>query len=151
MRCRIATEEEMAALGARLAPILEGGCVVALSGPLGAGKTTLVRAILRARGHTGVVRSPTYSLVESYAVPGVMIHHFDLYRLADPGELEYTGLRDLLAPAAACLIEWPERGVGHTPPADLHIEISLAGSIREVELSALSATGRRMLAGVSCP
>ncbi len=141
----------MAVLGARLAQALIGGCIITLGGPLGAGKTTLVRAVLRALGHAGTVRSPTYTLVESYAVRGMKIHHFDYYRLADPAELEYTGLRDLLEPGAIGLIEWPERGAGWTPPVDLHIEISLTGSIREVELRALGPGGRRIIAGISCP
>lgn len=141
----------MALLGARLALALEGGCIITLGGPLGAGKTTLVRALLRTLGYTGTVRSPTYTLVESYAVEGRKIHHFDFYRLTDPAELEYIGLRDLLEPGVICLIEWPERGAGQTPRADLHIEISLAGSIREVELRAPGPSGQGLIAGITCP
>jgi tRNA threonylcarbamoyladenosine biosynthesis protein TsaE len=145
MRLTAASEDEMVRLGARLAPLLRGGLVVTLSGPLGAGKTTLVRAILRSLGHTGGVKSPSYTLVESYPVAGLTIHHFDFYRLADPGELEELGLRDYLEPDAVCLIEWPERGAGLTPRADVRIQISPVGPIREIEITAVTTTGQGLL------
>ncbi len=149
MQVEAASEEAMLALGARIANVLAPGAVITLSGPLGAGKTTLVRGIVRARGHVGAVRSPTYALVETYALAGLTLHHFDFYRLADPSELEEMGLRDYLAADAACLIEWPERGGDASPPADLRIGISPAGSIREVTLAACTETGRGMLAALA--
>ena len=98
--------------GARLARELAQPLTVYLHGPLGAGKTTLVRGVLRALGHEGAVRSPTYTLLETYSVPDADICHFDLYRLADPEELEYIGARDMFDGRHTCFVEWPERGAG---------------------------------------
>jgi tRNA threonylcarbamoyladenosine biosynthesis protein TsaE len=122
------------ALGARLAPVLAGGGLVLLSGELGAGKTTLVRALLRTLGHQGTVRSPTYALVESYRIGALEVRHLDLYRIADAGELEFLGLREWLQPGYLVLVEWPERAAGALPPADLTIALTHAGDGRRVEL-----------------
>lgn len=110
-------------LGIALAPRLRGGGLVTLGGDLGAGKTTLVRALLHALGHVGSVRSPTYAIVEPYRIGHLDIYHLDLYRIADPDELEYLGLRDWLRPGTLVLVEWPERGASFLPIADLHIQI----------------------------
>lgn len=120
---RTASPRETEACGAALARAVTGPCVIALEGPLGAGKTTFVRGFLRARGYTGPVRSPTYTLVETYPLTAGPVHHLDLYRLADPEELEYLGVRDLATGDAIWLIEWPERGRGFLPPFDRHIVI----------------------------
>jgi tRNA threonylcarbamoyladenosine biosynthesis protein TsaE len=109
MELIIPSEVAMMEFGARLAGIAESGSILYLQGPLGAGKTTLVRGFLRGLGYPGGVKSPTYTLVESYHLPSQTIHHFDLYRLANPEELEYIGLRDYLTEDAICLIEWPEK------------------------------------------
>lgn len=142
----------MARLGARFAPLLKGGLVIALSGTLGAGKTTLVRAILRALGHAGSVKSPTYTLVESYSVAGMKLHHFDFYRLADPDELEGLGVRDYLGADAVCLIEWPERGGARMPAVDVRVRIMHnllpSGSGREIEIEALTAAGQALVDGL---
>lgn len=135
----IETEADMLALGARLADGLSGGRVVYLSGPLGAGKTTLVRGMLRGLGFQGRVKSPSYGLVESYALDGLDVHHLDLYRLADPGEIEFLGLEDLLGEDSLLLVEWPERGTGALPPADGRITIAMAGPGRRVSLSGMAA------------
>ncbi len=127
--------EATQALGARLAPVLAGGGVVFLSGDLGAGKTTLSRALLRAFGHTGPVRSPTYTLVEPYEIAGRDIYHLDLYRIADAGELEFLGLRDWLLSGCLLLVEWPERGSGFLPAPDLHLRLDYDGEGRRATLT----------------
>ncbi len=120
---KVPNEAEMLALGDTLARQLASGGVVYLQGPLGAGKTTLVRGILRALGHVGRVKSPTYSLLESYALPGLDVHHLDLYRLGQAEELAFLGLEDLLTPASLILIEWPDRGQPGLPRPTLTIRI----------------------------
>ena len=123
------------ALGASLAPSLCEGGLVLLSGELGTGKTTLVRALLHELGHEGGVRSPTYALVEPYRIGSLDIYHLDLYRIADPEELEFLGFRDWLLPGNLVLIEWPERAAGMLPAADLHLHLEHAGEGRRVHLS----------------
>lgn len=127
-------EAAMLALGGELATRLPAGGLITLHGDLGAGKTTLVRGLLRSLGHTGTVKSPTYTLVEPYHLDGRDIYHFDLYRLADPEELEYMGFRDYLRPDALCLVEWPEKAGGLLPTANLKINIRHSGISREVFL-----------------
>lgn len=135
----------MEALGARLAPALADGTVVFLRGELGAGKTTLVRGILRALGQAGAVKSPTYTLVEPYRLAGRTIYHFDLYRLNDPEELEFLGLRDYLSGSGICLIEWPERGAGVLAEADLEIAIERSPDGRVVRMHAHTPRGTAAL------
>ncbi|MDX1569231.1 MAG: tRNA (adenosine(37)-N6)-threonylcarbamoyltransferase complex ATPase subunit type 1 TsaE [Xanthomonadales bacterium] len=109
--------------------------VIHLVGPLGAGKTTFVRSLLRALGHSGPVKSPSYGLVEPYEVGDRRICHLDLYRLNDPEELEFLGIRDLVGDTDLLLIEWPEQGGGLVPDADLTVRIDLASAgHRDVEL-----------------
>ena len=107
------------ALGCKLAPLLHPGMIVWLDGDLGAGKTTLVRAMLRRLGHTGPVKSPTYTLVEVYVVSNIYWYHFDFYRFNDPEEFADAGLGEYFRDDAVCLVEWPEKAAGHVPQADL--------------------------------
>jgi tRNA threonylcarbamoyladenosine biosynthesis protein TsaE len=125
------------------------GCVVFLRGNLGAGKTTFVRGCLRAAGFQGAVKSPTFTLVEEYFLDGQAIYHFDLYRLADPEELEWMGIRDYLRPDALCFIEWPERGRGVLPSADVEIDLGFQGSSRSLTVTPCSSTGRKVIEGLS--
>jgi tRNA threonylcarbamoyladenosine biosynthesis protein TsaE len=143
---RLASAPATEALGARLAGILPAGCIVYLCGELGTGKTTLVRGLLRALGHGGPVRSPTYTLVEPYTLGDRQIVHLDLYRLSDPEELEFLGWRDFLDGWSVLLVEWPERGHGMLPVADLTIELKYADPGRWCRLWADSARGEGVLA-----
>jgi len=124
--------------GASLWPRLPENCLVFLHGDLGAGKTTLVRAFLRAGGFPGTVKSPTYTLVEEYTVNGRKICHFDLYRLKDPEELEWLGIRDYFSYSDACFIEWPENGRGWLPEADVSITLSVEGNGRRLHCLGLT-------------
>ena len=141
----ISDEDAMVALGGNLADALQERAVVYLHGDLGAGKTTFCRGVLRHFGHQGAVKSPTYTLVEPYEVNGHHIYHFDLYRLADPEELEFIGGRDYFSEAALCLIEWPCRGRGELPPPDLEITLSYHLPGRKAHIVAGSEAGRQAL------
>ncbi|RRJ82318.1 tRNA (adenosine(37)-N6)-threonylcarbamoyltransferase complex ATPase subunit type 1 TsaE [Aestuariirhabdus litorea] len=144
----ISDEQQMIELGAVLADSsgLEG--VIYLQGDLGAGKTTLSRGLVRSLGYTGAVKSPTYTLVEPYELERGAIYHFDLYRLADPEELEFLGVRDYLSGGALCLIEWPQRGEGWLPAADLEVRIEVSSPGRQLQLLANSPRGEQMLEAV---
>lgn len=142
------TPESQVDFGACLASALKPPCVIFLEGDLGTGKTTLTRGILRGLGHSGAVRSPTYTLVESYALTGFELYHFDLYRLGDPEELDYLGLRDLLGNASVWIVEWPERGAGLLPKPDLRIRLAHLDAGRRLTLNALSPSGQALLADV---
>lgn len=128
------TEADTLAFGARLAGMELASELVFLHGGLGAGKTTLARGYLRALGHRGTVKSPTYTLLESYALSAAHVLHFDFYRIADGRELGYIGMEELLAEAAVKLVEWPERVRGFLPPADIEVWLETAGQGRRVEL-----------------
>ncbi|HEY4583827.1 MAG TPA: tRNA (adenosine(37)-N6)-threonylcarbamoyltransferase complex ATPase subunit type 1 TsaE [Lysobacter sp.] len=136
MRLHLADAAATDALGAALARTRPTQAVVHLVGDLGAGKSTLARALLRALGVQGTIRSPTYTLVERYAVDGGEALHLDLYRIGDPGELDFLGLDG----AAACLwlVEWPERGAGALPPVDLRIELAIERDGRAAVLTPMS-------------
>ena len=140
----IATADAMERFGGKLARATHSA-VYLLYGELGAGKTTLVRGFLRALGYRGVVKSPTYTLVEPYLLGGQRIYHFDLYRLTDPEELEYLGIRDYLDGHAICLVEWPERGGRRLGQADLEIWITGLGMNRSVAVRACTVPGERSL------
>jgi len=121
--------------GRELLSFLQGAALVFLHGQLGAGKTTLVRGILRALGHAGSVKSPTYTLLEPYEVNGRTVYHFDLYRIGDSEELDFIGIDELMDSDALKLVEWPERGAGRLPEPDVVVRLSLEGEGRRVEVS----------------
>ena len=145
------SEDDTAAFARQLAaqPVL-AQAFVTLHGDLGAGKTTLVRHLLRALGVEGRIKSPTYAVVEPYDAHGLPIWHFDFYRFADPQEWEDAGFRDIFAGPGLKLAEWPDKAAGLTPPADLAIHLDAPdGSTRHVLLQAHTATGRSLLQGLS--
>lgn len=152
MRAHVASATDMEAFGARIATGLRPGIVVTLSGELGAGKTTLVRGMLRGLGWTGPVKSPTYTLVEHYVLSRLYFYHFDFYRLDDPDEWETAGFGDYFGDDSVCVVEWPERVGSHLPAADLTIDITYAGSSsdagRNVSCIAHSPVGERCLSAM---
>ena len=140
------------ALGAALAAILAPGMVFWLEGDLGAGKTTLVRGLLRAAGETGPVKSPTYTLVEVHVVSGLHFYHFDFYRFNQAEEYLDAGLDEYFSEGGICLVEWPDKAAPYLSAADMRIELRVApqagGAGRNASIEAVSARGRTCLAGV---
>jgi tRNA threonylcarbamoyladenosine biosynthesis protein TsaE len=132
----------MAGLAAALAAVVQPPLVIYLEGDLGAGKTTLARALIQALGHPGRVKSPTYGLLEHYEISGIGVLHLDLYRIGDPGELEFLGIEDLIDIHTILLVEWPERGGCELPPADVTIHFEHAGDARELSWIPHTARGR---------
>jgi tRNA threonylcarbamoyladenosine biosynthesis protein TsaE len=145
LELELTSEQQQMAFGAQLAAACEAPCVIYLEGDLGSGKTTLTRGFIRAMGHHGAVKSPTYTLLEPYPLGQVVCYHLDLFRLAAADELEYLGLRDLLDERAVMLVEWPEKGLGVLPPADLLIELSYCDAGRRIRLQGKSAKGRMLI------
>lgn len=145
----LADEAAMLALGGRLAQALRPGTLVFLQGELGAGKTTLVRGLLRGLGHEGPVKSPTYTLVEEYFLQDFPLYHFDLYRLGDPEELEFMGIRDYLGQDSVALVEWPDKGKGVLPQADLLIAIEYQADCRQLTLTPQSPRGEALIGAIS--
>lgn len=144
--CFLADESQQIALAREVAQHLVSSFVMLLKGDLGAGKTTFARGFIQASGFDGVVKSPTYTLVEPYPISNNrMCYHFDLYRLADPEELEFTGARDYFNENDVCLVEWPEKAEGFLPPADWVCEFSHHDEGRDLVVSALSDKGEKLM------
>lgn len=148
---RLDSPEATAAAGEALAAAMRAldmkQLIIFLVGDLGAGKTTFARGFLRGWGHSGRVPSPTYTIIEPYELDSAAIYHIDLYRLADPLEVDDLGLAELPAPGVVMLVEWPQRGGERLPAADLTVDLQVAGEDRrDIEFRASSASGKRVLA-----
>ncbi|MBA2656634.1 MAG: tRNA (adenosine(37)-N6)-threonylcarbamoyltransferase complex ATPase subunit type 1 TsaE [Tatlockia sp.] len=142
---KLPSESASALLAARLATLLIWPLVLTFSGEIGAGKTTFIRALLRALGIKSAIKSPTFSLVESYSYQNLQMHHFDLYRIHDESELEYIGFRDYFQENALCCIEWPERISHSLDQIDINFAFTISGSGRLLICSASSAAGEKIL------
>lgn len=136
-------------LGRRLGRQFAAGGVLFLEGTLGAGKTTLTRGLLQYFGHQGAVKSPTYTLVEPYELEAIRLFHFDLYRLGDPEELEFMGIRDYFCPTHLCVLEWPVKGEGFLPKPDVRIALAVTPPGRTAKLSAETARGEQIIAALA--
>ena len=145
-QCFLADESQQIALAQAVAKHLKTSFVILLKGDLGVGKTTFARGFIQASGFDGVVKSPTYTLVEPYPIShDRMCYHFDLYRLADPEELEFTGARDYFNDTDVCLVEWPEKAEGFLPPADWVCEFKHHDEGRDLSISAMSEKGKSLM------
>jgi tRNA threonylcarbamoyladenosine biosynthesis protein TsaE len=130
----------------RLASCLTPSLIMTFSGDLGAGKTTIIRAMLHGLGVQSAVKSPTFSLVESYVCHDIPVHHFDLYRIDHEEELEYLGFRDYFTPGSICCIEWAEHAGTALPNVDIRFKLNIKGAGREMHIMALSAAGQNIVA-----
>lgn len=139
------------ALGAALAPALTPGLVIWLNGDLGAGKTTLTRGLLRALGHTGSVKSPTYTLIEVYVVSRIELYHFDFYRFTNADEFLEAGLEEYFGATGVCIVEWAEKALPHVPPPDIEIQLQVQGESRVARLHAHTQRGQECLNHAALP
>ncbi|MDF1646587.1 MAG: tRNA (adenosine(37)-N6)-threonylcarbamoyltransferase complex ATPase subunit type 1 TsaE [Legionellaceae bacterium] len=144
----LADEAETIVLARALAPYLDAPLVLSFQGGLGAGKTTFIRAMLRAQGITGTIKSPTFSWVESYTFSSCVLHHFDLYRLSDETTLDDFGFRDYFSPDSICCIEWAERAPSLKPYMDVVFSFEVSGEGRVLSVTALSAPGEILVDGL---
>ncbi len=145
LNLHLGSEKDTEALGAKIAQTLRPGLAIFLEGDLGAGKTALARSIIRALGHEGKVKSPTYTLVELYTISGLNLYHFDLYRFEDPDEWNESGFREYFNPESIVMVEWPEKGGDFLPTPDIRIVLGVEGEGRRAEIEATSETGSRCL------
>lgn len=137
--------DEMLLFGSRLAKAIRTGAIIFLHGALGVGKTTFTRGFLQGMGYEGKVKSPTYTLIESYKTKNQPVHHFDFYRLHDTRELEYIGIHEYFDDNAICLIEWPENGLTLLPDPDLALYFTIDGGNRKIRMEASNERGEDIL------
>jgi tRNA threonylcarbamoyladenosine biosynthesis protein TsaE len=149
MNIILADEAATLALGAALARVVEPGLIIHLDGDLGAGKTTLVRGLLRALGDNGPVKSPTYTLVEIHAVSGLNLYHFDFYRFNQPEEYLDAGLDEYFDGNGVCLVEWPDRAAPYVPTPDIRVRLTVEGTGRLAAIEAGSEKGRQCLTALT--
>ena len=145
MKLDLQSEADTQWLGELIAQKIQAPTIIYLQGELGVGKTRLVRAIIQSLGHRGNVKSPTYTLVEPYRLQDYNIHHFDLYRISDPEELEYLGIRDYFDQSSISFIEWPDNGKGWLAPADILISLEFLGEGRNCTVQAKTEVGNMLL------
>ena len=148
MRFVCATEEESERAGREIARTLAPDAVVHLSGDLGAGKTTVTRGLVRALGHAGRVKSPTYTLVEPYELSSLHFYHFDFYRLKNKEEWEGAGFREYFNAQSLCVVEWPERAAGLLYPPDVEITLLFDGEARRARMDSYTEAGRAWLSSL---
>lgn len=139
-------EKASVSFASRLASCLSPSLIMTFSGDLGAGKTTIIRAMLKCLGVQSAIKSPTFSLVESYVCHDLLVHHFDLYRIHHEEELDYLGFRDYFVPGSICCIEWAENAGKALPNIDIRFKLNMKGAGREVQIMALSTAGKEILA-----
>jgi len=144
-------ERATAGLGAALGAGIGPGRLLYLSGDLGAGKTTLVRGLLRALGHAERVKSPTYTLVEPYVISSLHLYHFDFYRFEEPNEWVNSGFREYFDGSSACIVEWPERAGGLLPPPDIAVVLEISPESRRAHLEARTRSGEAWLSSLRLP
>ena len=144
----LSNEKASEQFGNQLAGWLMPPLVLTFSGDLGAGKTTIIRAMLKSLGVESSIKSPTFSLVESYNCNKIQIHHFDLYRIHHPEELDYLGFRDYFSKESICCIEWPEHADTQLSEVDLCFKLSSTGAGRHIQITASSVAGQRILTGL---
>ena len=142
----LSDEQALISLAKDFSGCLRPGLVIYLQGNLGAGKTVFARGVLQGLGYAGLVKSPTYSLVEPYVIDQLLTcYHFDLYRLSDPEELEFTGSRDYFNSQSICMIEWPEKASGYIPAADMVIKLHYHEQGRKIRFLACSEIAKRLM------
>lgn len=142
----LANEADSEHFATQLAQCIFFPLTLTFSGEIGTGKTTIIRTLIRTLGISSAIKSPTFSLVESYTLNDGNIHHFDLYRLNHEEELEYLGFRDYFSKHSMCCIEWPEHAGKSLPNVDIRFNLSIKGAGRELQMQAMSAAGEKIIA-----